>query len=191
MLTGIRRHSRMGEQPADVIELLFASHDRTRRLMQVAARMPDSVGARPAEIKKTASALARYFRHDVRLHSADEELSLRPRLHEALIVDEVREAMHTMREQHLAMAAELSQLIPIWESVGDCADRWVQVAEPMRRATARLSALVHCHLALEEETIFPAVRRYLSDDSEAVILREMRTRRRSRATTVPLAVDSM
>ena len=191
MLTGIRKQMGAGGQSADVIELLFACHDRTRRMLQLAVRLPDSAEARPSEIKKTASALARYFRHDVGLHWADEDLSLRPRLHEALIADEVRDAMHVMREQHMAMEAELSRLIPIWERVAACADQWVQRAEPMRQATATLCAWVHSHLALEEETIFPAMRRYLSADSEAVILREMRARRRSKATAVRLPVDSV
>ena len=91
---------------------------------------------------------------------------------------ETREALAQMSEQHVRFERELEDVLPLWEALARDGSRLAAMPSWFGAVATRLREELEEHLALEEETIYPAVRHYLSADSEAVILREMRGRRR-------------
>jgi iron-sulfur cluster repair protein YtfE (RIC family) len=163
--------------PADVIEMLFACHDRIRRLCSLAERLSLSVGAPAAEVSDAARSLIAYFTKALPKHVADEDFTIAPRLHEAAVTQVVRDALSSMSEQHEQIDALLDSLLPRWRQLADHGALLALMPPEFARASEALRKKMEAHLSLEEETIFPAMRRYLSPDSEGAILREMRERR--------------
>ncbi|MBI5533310.1 MAG: hemerythrin domain-containing protein [Deltaproteobacteria bacterium] len=185
MITTIRK--RREEPPADVIDLLFACHERIRRLSRLAQRLTGAHGSPLGEVQEAAGSLLRYFRHALPLHVADEDLTIRPRLHEIELDAEVRDALERMSSEHVSIDGLLASLMPCWERLasdgsllGEMPQGWVEDSRMLREQ-------LDSHLAMEEETIFPALRRYLSADSEWVIWREIRERRSKSSNEVQLA----
>lgn len=165
------------EPPTDPIDMLFACHARIRRLSQLAVRLCSAHTSPVIEIQEAADSLLRYFRHALPLHVADEDRTLRPRLHEIELEPEVRAALSCMSAEHETIDELLAVLFPCWERLAADGSLLQQMPPGFATGAARLRDRLDSHLALEEETIFPALRRYLSTDSEAVIVREMRERR--------------
>jgi iron-sulfur cluster repair protein YtfE (RIC family) len=176
MLVQLRR-SPMMQSPEDVLDMLFDCHDRIRAFVRLASRLPDAAGATIGDIAGAAESLRRYFTVAMPLHVADEDLSIRPRLHEVSLPQEVRDALAAMSEQHAEIEQMLAALVPMWGSLSRRPARLAFVAASLRERTAALGAALEEHLRVEEETVFPAMRRYLSNESEEVIFREMRARR--------------
>ncbi len=173
----MKLRSQPGEQPVDVIETLFACHDRMRRAARHAERLATDVGVPEREVQEGAASLVAYFRVALPQHQADEDLSIRPRLHELDVPLETREALAQMSEQHVRFERDLEDVLPLWEALARDGSRLAAMPSWFVTVTTRLREELEAHLALEEETIYPAVRHYLSADSEAAILREMRGRR--------------
>jgi hemerythrin-like domain-containing protein len=175
MISTIRKQPQLA--PADVIDQLFACHGRIRSFARVAERLAADSDATPAQSQQAAQSLLEYFLRALPLHVADEDLSIRPRLHEVELPEEVREAMSQMSAQHIQIDLQVAALLSCWETVSSDPAQLAAMPADFVRGARRLRQSLEAHLALEEETIFPAMRRYLSSDSESVIAREMRERR--------------
>jgi hemerythrin-like domain-containing protein len=176
--------------PQDVMDMLFACHDRIRRLARLAARLASARDSQVDDIEEAARSLLAYFRHALPTHVADEDLSIRPRLHEVSASEDVREAIARMSDQHEQIDEILSALMPQWEMLLADGSRLSWMPLDFRRDSEKFLSTFEAHLTLEEETVFPAMRRDLSADSEAVILREMRERRTLRGVELHSVEDA-
>lgn len=185
MITTIRK--RREEPPADVIDLLFACHERIRRLSRLAQRLTSAHGSPVSEVQEAADSLLRYFRHALPLHVADEDLTIRPRLHEIELEPEVRDALERMSAEHESIDRLLALLMPCWEKLASDGSLLGEMPLPWADHSRMLREQLDSHLSMEEETIFPALRRYLSADSESVIWREIRERRSKSSKEVQAA----
>lgn len=163
------------QQPEGAENLLLECHQRIRTFL----RLAEAVGARltlsAPDVVDACERCERYFREALPLHVRDEEESVLPRLASAGL--EVRDALTEMRAQHQAHAQPLADLLNALEAVraapGEPAPRACLLESAMR-----VAAQFEPHLALEERTLFPAVR-CLPEETQAEIVAELRARRRS------------
>ncbi|MEO7332089.1 MAG: hemerythrin domain-containing protein [Minicystis sp.] len=168
-----------GPRPAsdDPVDLLDACHGRIRGFTATAERLAHAKGHDPSEVSQAASAVHRYYTIALPLHVDDEELSLSPRLRAGSGGDELLQALASMEQQHVAIAALIAELVPAWATLADEPGRLGDLASLLAAPTRRLGELWGPHLALEEGLIFPALRRMLSEAARAALLAEMRQRR--------------
>jgi iron-sulfur cluster repair protein YtfE (RIC family) len=165
-VTIVRLGEKRDDREGDVVDALLACHRRIRSFLALAARVGQ--GGDPAQqVAEACAQIGRYFREAMPLHVADEEESILPRLvGRAGAVDD---ALAAMQEQHTAHEAHLAELA-------------AAVADPGARAgvaaaAAALEQVLAPHLDLEEDIIFPGIRRLLSARELADIAAEMRARR--------------
>lgn len=168
-----------GQKPnaEDAVDLLVGCHQRIRHFTGVAIKLAHAHGASREEIEKAAAAVHRYYSVSLRLHEADEEQTLRPRLRS--VADEaVRHALLAMPEQHLAIDELLERLLPLLVLVRNNPDTLAEAGGEMCSITKALAETFRAHLQMEEEAIFPAIRSVLPESLRAEILREMQARRK-------------
>jgi len=153
------------------LDLLMACHERIRRYLGGVDALIAVNDPLDPRCPPTAAACARYFREGLPLHGQDEDLSLTPRLLAHGVDASVREALHQMREEHVAMDGGLPEVLALLDAAarGEAA----ALVEPQRW----LSELLLSHIAAEEAAIFPAIA-LLPPDELAAITREIRARRR-------------
>jgi iron-sulfur cluster repair protein YtfE (RIC family) len=96
-----------------------------------------------------------------------------------------------MTEQHMEIDALLAVLLPQWEMLRADGSRLGWMPADFERDSEKLQEVLESHLSMEEETVFPAMRRDLSAESEAVILREMRERRALRGLEMPAVEEAV
>ncbi|MFT3764117.1 MAG: hemerythrin domain-containing protein [Minicystis sp.] len=180
MLHTIRRRPD-GDAPGDAVDALLECHRRIRHFTAVAAALPEATTASAAEIAEAAAGVARYFAVALPLHSTDEEVSIAPRLLAHAPAEALRAALAAMERQHDAIDATLASALPRWRAVADDPACLPAHAAALRGLAARLAAQWEEHLALEEATIFPAMRALLPSSEMNVIQVEMRARRASPA----------
>jgi hemerythrin-like domain-containing protein len=128
----------------------------------------------------------RYFAVAAPQHTADEELSLFPRLREigasavtqALELVERLERDHDEADEH---HAAVDRLVRRW--LADDRLRSTETAE-LRERLVRLQSLYQRHITLEDKQLFPAAARVLNADQIARIGREMAERRHVRPETM-------
>jgi hypothetical protein len=169
-------------KPAEqgAIELLLACHQRIRHFSGVAVRLAHSEGSGEGEIVQAADGLYRYFTVALPLHEADENLSVHPRLRRAVPPGELAgPAADAMLDQHQAIDELVERLLPLWILTRANPEKLPEVASEMCAIAGRLNEIFEIHLKLEEETIFPALQKYLSDTELAEIVREMQARRKT------------
>ena len=159
----------------DVVGSLLACHARIRAFTALAQRMLAGEAA-PAEVADAAARVERYFRVALPLHSADEELSLCPRLRAAPVTPEVFDALSSMMDEHAPIDSLLACLLPRWAALARDPLELPALAAELARDTAELDRLFQAHLAREERVLFPAMREHLAGD-ELVIRAEMVARR--------------
>jgi hypothetical protein len=151
-------------------ELLLSCHGRIRSFTALAARLASSEPASEAVVADVARRVHRYHAIALPLHEADEELSIAPRLESSALSG----ALTVMKKEHLELDHVLAGLLPLWEQLAAEPGRRGELSPRMSREVARMEALWSCHLAAEEDLIFPALR-HLPD--RGGILDEMRARR--------------
>jgi len=83
-----------------------------------------------------------------------------------------------MVDQHLAIDEVVERLIPLWTMVKAAPDKLPELSGEMCGLAQRLQELFDAHLRLEEETIFPALQKYLPQPELDVIVQEMQARRK-------------
>jgi hemerythrin-like domain-containing protein len=164
------------EGTPSLVDALLDCHARIRHFAALAVKLA-SVDAGPAEIADVAAKVHRYFTVAMPLHVADEDRTLFSRMLPVASI-RVREALLTMTQQHVAIAALLFELTEEWTRL---------IADPTARdalnprlieASTRLEDLLREHLSLEEEVILPEIPHLLSEQEQLDALAEIRARRR-------------
>jgi hypothetical protein len=178
MLQPLRTSTYLPKESPNPAELLLACHQKIRHFSAVAVKLAHAQGAAEKEIVAAAAGLHRYFTVALPLHEADENLSLDPRLRRAVPREQLAgPAADAMLDQHRAIDELIDRLVPLWVLSKSAPRKLPEIAGEMCALSKRLSELFEAHLELEEETIFPAIERYLSESERAGIVREMQQRR--------------
>jgi hemerythrin-like domain-containing protein len=172
----------IGRKEADFsnpLGLLSDCHRRIEQflgvLVQVAARpagSPMTEGEREAIEKALA-----YFRNSAPKHTADEEVSLFPRLRKTGSAEAALKCLVELEDDHQAAARD-------HELVDALGLRWVESGalaavelQQLREALARLSSTYTRHIATEDRELFPLAARLLPPEQLAQVGREMAERR--------------
>ena len=164
----------------DAVDMLLACHNRIRSFTAIAHRLATVQGAAPAEIANAAAAVHRYYTVALPLHEADENETVYPRLRDAIAASGAPpDAVEAMVEQHGPIDELIAQLVPLWEQAQRAPQQLPDLAPQMATRCARLQELWQEHLALEEETVFPAIRRLLDPATLRQMRDEMRARRQA------------
>lgn len=161
--------------PDDAVALLLECHDRIRTFVALARRI---AAARPDELAGVAEAaarVARYFTEALPLHARDEEESILPRLRGR--AEDVDAALETMAREHREHEGPLDEVVAACGALARDPARLGELAPALARAAAALDAHFILHLRREEEIVFPAMRRLLTREDDAAIVRELRARR--------------
>ena len=161
--------------------LLSDCHRRIEHFLGVLAMVAThAAGREPSPSYRSAlEGAIKYFAVAAPKHTADEEVSLFPRLRhrddpalaQALALLDTLERDHDEAEAH---HAAVDELIRRW-----LADRRLSStdAEQLRDRLARLQALYARHIALEDQQVFPAAARVLDREQIVQIGSEMAARR--------------
>jgi hemerythrin-like domain-containing protein len=159
--------------------MLVDCHRRIERFLQVLCGVAErSHGRKLVDGEKTAVADAlRYFRTGGRRHTADEEVSLFPRLRAvegAVGLDELNE-LESDHGQAEELHATVDALYTRWIETGslDANDQ-----ELMMRTTRQLQLLYEAHIKVEEGIVFPRATEALDQRTIAEMGREFAERRR-------------
>jgi hemerythrin-like domain-containing protein len=170
MLKQLGKNSR----PApDLVALLLDCHGKIRHFSALARAAGEADASAPQIIDACAQA-HRYFSEALPLHVADEEESLLPRLcgRESTL----DAALETMRDEHRQHERTLTEVREALRKVRDD-----PTAEALRASLAasakKLEQSFAEHLAQEEQVIFPALARLLSESEQQAVLAELRARR--------------
>jgi hypothetical protein len=154
--------------------LLIACHQRIRHFVGMAERLA-AAHATPRDIVEAAAALDRYFNVALPLHSADEDLSLLPRLKLYARASVVLTA-ESLAAQHEDIHLQISRMSPLWRAlIGDAA-RIDELRETLGYGARRLAIMFEDHLGSEERIVFPAIARFPPAEERA-LRDEMRARR--------------
>jgi hemerythrin-like domain-containing protein len=160
----------------DAVDLLTGCHQRIRHFTDVAVKLAHAQNATPDEVCQAAEAVHRYYSISLPLHEADEEQTLRPRL--AALAEVVKHALLAMGDQHQAIDELIERLLPLLVLVKNDPEMIGEVGGEMCSITKALHEIFGAHLQMEEEVIFPAIRKGLSPAAQKEILREMQARRK-------------
>lgn len=178
MLQNIKLPTAKPAESTTPSEMLLACHQRIRHFSGVAVKLAHAHGVAESEIVQAAAGLHRYFTVALPLHEADENLSLHPRLRRAVPAGELAgPAADAMLDQHQAIDELVERLVPLWQLLQSAPEKLPEAAGEMCGLASRLNEIFQAHLKLEEETIFPAMDKYLSASDQADIVREMQERR--------------
>lgn len=161
--------------PEDAVGLLLECHQRIRTFVALARRI---AAARPDEragVAEAAARVARYFGQALPLHALDEEQSILPRLRGR--APDVDAALDAMAREHREHERPVAEVVEACDALARDPARHAEVAPALRRAAAELEAHFVEHLRREEAVVFPAIRRLLSPEDDAAIVRELRARR--------------
>jgi len=157
----------------DAVDLLLECHDRIRSFLSLARRIAE---ARQADdVAEAAARVVRYFTEALPLHAQDEEQSVLPRLQGLDPV--VDEALAIMAREHAEHEVPLAALIEACAAIAEDPGRHREVVPGLTWAVGALDVHFQAHLRREEEVIFPAARRLLSETDLAAVARELRARR--------------
>ncbi len=178
MLTSIQGPQSPEPREEGALDLLLGCHQRIRYFTDMALKLAHALEEPPEAVSSAAGAIHRYYTVALPLHEADEHESLYPRLHRALPLGLLADANEAMIEQHVGINAAVQSLVPLWGELQQHPERLRERAPQLERLTGQLQDLWATHLALEEDQVVPAVRRYLSQEELAEIREEMRARRR-------------
>jgi hemerythrin-like domain-containing protein len=161
--------------------LLRDCHRRIEHFLQVLIAVSAEAADRPLapEHARAAEGALRYFSTAAPKHTADEEESLFPRLRdtrdpgvlEALTLIARLEHDHEEADEH---HAAIDGLVRRWLTDGALAD---DETADLRRRLGRLQRLYEQHIALENDTLFPAAARVLDRNQIHDIGQEMARRR--------------
>lgn len=158
--------------------LLSDCHRRIEHFLSVLIKACESARQAPlgpAELAALDKAL-QYFRESAPKHTADEEVSLFPRLRARGGQDAIR-YMSALEDDHQAANHD-------HELVDSLGRRWIEQGilseaefSQMKQALDRLAGLYARHIQIEDREVFPLAGRVLPADQLAQIGREMAERR--------------
>jgi hemerythrin-like domain-containing protein len=161
----------------DAVNMLLACHQRIRNFTGIAVRLADVEGAGGEEVSNAAQAVHRYYTVALPLHEADENDSVYPRLRVALSAGADARALELMVEQHGPIDELVARLVPLWSGLQIEPAKLPAVRSEVRDYANRLLSLWKEHLSLEEEIVFPLIRKSLTAPDLEAIHREMKQRR--------------
>ena len=160
------------------VDALLGCHDRIRYFTGLSQKLAEAVGQPANDIAGVAEKVHRYFTVALPLHEADENVSLDPRLRRSVPEERLVEASAEMVRQHKDIDEVVEQLVPMWETLRRNPEALASIAPALRDRSDRLNTLFESHLTLEEQTIFPAIREFLSPADLEAIRAEMNERRK-------------
>ena len=158
----------------DIVDILLACHDRIRRFCDSAVRLADP-GPEAAELGEAAARIRYYFRASFPSHVEDEDDTVFPRLHG--LDAEVDDALATMERDHEDHAPALARLLALCDALVEDPRQHAAIAAELNSVAATLRDGFARHLAMEEATIFPAIRERLARAVQDEMLYEARARR--------------
>ena len=159
----------------DPAQFLLECHERIRALLGTARRLTGAEGRPAREIAEAAESVRKYFSSAFLQHMRDEDELAMPRLRE--LRPELGPTLAALHVQHADHELPLSQLIAICSRIASAPERLDELRGELVEAVDALDRLVGPHLALEEETLIPALRSALSQDQQAALLAEMQALR--------------
>jgi iron-sulfur cluster repair protein YtfE (RIC family) len=159
----------------DPAALLEACHVRIRRFCSLARELARGE-APPSAIAEAAWLIHRYFTVALPLHVADEEESVEARLLAPGASLEIRRTFAAMEVEHHVIERVLERLTPMWNKLVADPACHETIAKQLRHDTECLTEVFAAHLAEEERTVFPALRR-LSIAEQHRIADEIHARR--------------
>jgi hemerythrin-like domain-containing protein len=162
---------------ADAVDMLLACHQRIRNFTGIALRLAEAEGAGAQEVSNAAEAVHRYYTVALPLHEEDENRSVYPRLRKALTPETDAFALDLMIEQHGPINEVVDRLVLLWSELRSNPALLPALRPRLRTNTARLVELWNEHLSLEEEIVFPLIRKSLAAAELEAIHREMKQRR--------------
>lgn len=174
-LPGLRSPAVGFEQP---FEMLVACHERVQRSLDLLRRLIAHIhthGHDAASRSATADVL-RYFDLAAPLHHEDEELHVFPALADSPDAA-LREAIATLRDDHLRMAERWARARPVLLDWRD-ASAPAPLDEPSRALLKAFADAYDAHIALEERLVYPAAQATFDGAGLARIGAEMQARRR-------------
>jgi iron-sulfur cluster repair protein YtfE (RIC family) len=86
-------------------------------------------------------------------------------------------ALSVMRREHAGHGMRVEAVVTLCAELAASPERHAELAPRLREAADQLERHFAPHLALEEELLFPALKRALDPASEARMVAEMRARR--------------
>ncbi len=171
------QNSAQQSKTEDAVDLLTGCHQRIRHFTGVAVKLAHAQGAAAEEIVQAAAGVHRYYSVSLPLHEADEDHTLQPRLR-PVADEQVRHALLAMGDQHQAIDELIERLLPLLVLVRNNPHALADVGGEMCCITNALEEILRAHLQMEEEVIFPAIRKALPESTLAEILHEMQERRK-------------
>jgi iron-sulfur cluster repair protein YtfE (RIC family) len=161
--------------PEDAVGLLLECHVRIRTFVALARRIGAARADEQAGIAEAAARVSRYFTEALPLHAEDEETSILPRLHGR--DPAVDAALDAMAREHREHERPVAEIVAACDALAREPGRLPELSPALTRAAVELDAHFAEHLGREEQVIFPAMRRLLSREDDAAIVRELRARR--------------
>lgn len=165
--------------PADAVDLLVECHGRIRGFLAMARRLGAARDAEPTAVTEAALQVCRYFTEALPLHARDEEESVLPRLRGR--DPALDAALEIMARQHREHQAPLGVLVDACAELAREPGRLTDLGPVITGAAEELERHFADHLAREESTIFPAMRRLLDQATDLSVVMEFRERRRAGA----------
>lgn len=159
----------------DAVDLLLECHDRIRSFLALARRIAEAGPGGAEGVSEAADRVRRYFGEALPLHARDEEESVLPRLRGR--APDVDAALAAMAREHREHEAPLGAVIAACELLAREPGRHAELAPELAAAAHALETHFAVHLRREEQVVFPAIRRLLSPEEDAAIVRELRARR--------------
>ena len=167
--------SKPKQQPDGITELLLECHERIRSFIALAIRLGEVKGAPAADIQDAAHRVLRYFEEALPLHVEDEEESILPRLRGR--DPGVDASLQQMHEEHVSHAPRLARLLSICRLLTNSPEEHSGSSEELVAVATELEREFRVHLQNEENTIIPALARFLSAEEQDEIVAELRARR--------------
>ncbi len=161
----------------DLVDLLLECHGRIRSFSVMARAAAERTDLPAGERADACARVERYFTEALPLHVADEEDSVLPRLRG--LDGEVDRALQAMHDQHAEHEAALRALLAAAAVVRSRPDD-PGPRTALAAAAAAIERAFAEHLRLEEEIIFPAMRRLLPAADLENMVAELRQRRERR-----------
>jgi len=173
----------------DPTSLLSDCHRRIEMFMGTLEAVAAVIDRPPAEdtVRALESAL-RYFGEAAPKHTADEEVSLFPRLRQMGLpeIDSAFAELEHLEDEHLWAAllhADVERLGVQYLSMTKLSD--VEI-EKFRTAVTSLAAMYKRHISIEDELVFPLAARMLSGAEKSAIAEEMASRRKVKLVPEPI-----
>lgn len=159
--------------PPDLVALLLDCHGKIRHFIAL-ARAAGEASAAPAAVTDACEQARRYFSDALPLHVLDEEQSVLPRLRgRDATLDRALSAMHDEHGEHEPMLTALGEaLSKVRDAPAD-----VVLRRQLADGSAALAYVLEAHLRAEEQLVFPALPRLLSEHELHGIIAELRARR--------------